>query len=95
MAKVIYVPENKEFEVEEGTSILEACLSNGIDIEHACGGYCACSTCHVIVSEGFENLNEQEDEEFDRLDRAKGVTLKSRLSCQALIQKGTVKVDLP
>ncbi len=68
----------------EGESILQAALRHGIEIEHACGGWCACSTCHVIVEEGEEHLTEMEDDEEDRLDTAVGLTLRSRLSCQAV-----------
>ena len=65
-------------------SILEIALGHGIDIDHACGGVCACSTCHVIVREGLESCPEASDEELDQLDNAPGLTPKSRLACQTV-----------
>ena len=65
-------------------SILDVALAMGIDIDHACGGVCACSTCHVIVKEGFETCSEGTEDEDDQLDKAPGLTTKSRLSCQAV-----------
>ena len=65
-------------------SILQAALDNGIEMDHACGGVCACSTCHVIVKEGFDTLPEASDDEEDMLDNAPGLTLQSRLACQAV-----------
>jgi len=76
-------------------SILDVCLNFGIHLEHACGGNCACTTCHVIVTKGMENLSElDEDEEGDRLQMAPGLTLKSRLGCQCVVE-GDVEVQIP
>jgi ferredoxin, 2Fe-2S len=76
-------------------SILDVCLNFGIHLEHACGGNCACTTCHVIVKKGAENLSEiDEDEEGDRLQMAPGLTLKSRLGCQCIVE-GDVEVEIP
>jgi 2Fe-2S ferredoxin len=75
-------------------SILDVCLNHGIHLEHACGGNCACTTCHVIVNKGMENLSEMTDEEADRLDMAAGLTLKSRLGCQCVVQ-GDIEVEIP
>jgi len=76
-------------------SILDVCLNFGIHLEHACGGNCACTTCHVIVTKGMENLSEMdEDEEGDRLQMAPGLTLKSRLGCQCVVE-GDVEVQIP
>ena len=69
-----------------GQSLLELALENDIAIEHACGGVCACSTCHVHVDEGDESFNEPEDEELDRVEEAPGNDFASRLSCQAKIE---------
>lgn len=77
-----------------GESVLGAALRHGIEIEHACGGWCACSTCHVIVEEGMDNLSELLDDEEDRLDTAVGLTLRSRLGCQAEFTGGPVKVRI-
>ncbi len=65
-------------------SILDIVLGNGIDLEHACGGVVACSTCHVIVKEGLETCSEGTDDEFDQLDEAPATTLQSRLGCQCV-----------
>src|SRR6202049_2675540 len=75
-------------------SILDVMLGHGIHLEHACGGNCACTTCHVIVNKSMENLSEMTDEEADRLDMAAGLTLKSRLGCQCVIE-GDVEVEIP
>lgn len=75
-------------------SILDVALNFGIPLEHVCAGNCACTTCHVIVTEGEENLTPVEDEEADRLGMAQGVTLHSRLGCQAVVM-GDVVVRIP
>jgi 2Fe-2S ferredoxin len=76
-------------------SILDVCLNFGMHLEHACGGNCACTTCHVIVTKGMENLSEMdEDEEGDRLQMAPGLTLRSRLGCQCVVE-GDVEVEIP
>jgi len=77
-------------------SILDICLNAGIHLEHACGGNCACTTCHVIVSKGEENLSEMDDDEADRLDMAPGLTIHSRLGCQAVVEgDGDVELEIP
>lgn len=81
-------------EVPEGTSILEAAEQCGATVGHACGGVCACSTCHVWVRKGLESLSEQEDAEADRLDQAFDVRPYSRLSCQSLVGGEDVDVDI-
>lgn len=65
-------------------SILEIALGHGVEIDHACGGVCACSTCHVIVRKGLESMPEASDDENDQLDNARGLTPQSRLACQAV-----------
>ena len=69
-------------------------MNLGIPLEHACGGSCACTTCHLIVRKGAENLSEEQDNELDRLDTAWDLTTSSRLGCQAVI-KGDVVVEFP
>ena len=81
-------------EVPEGTSILDAAEQCGATVGHACGGVCACSTCHVWVKKGLESLSEQEDQEADRLDQAFDVRPNSRLSCQSLVGSEDVDVDI-
>src|SRR5262245_42516142 len=75
-------------------SLLDVAKAFGIPLEHACGGSCACTTCHVIVRDGAANLSEMEDDEADRLDTAWGLTTHSRLGCQAVIT-GDVVCELP
>jgi 2Fe-2S ferredoxin len=67
-------------------SILDVLLANGVHLDHACGGSCACTTCHVIVKQGFERLSEAEENELDLLDKAPGLTPTSRLGCQAVVE---------
>ena len=74
-------------------SLLDIALNHGIPLQHACGGNCACTTCHVIVKQGEENLTEMEEDEEDRLYMADGLTLHSRLGCQAVV-KGDVTVEV-
>ena len=90
-----YCPEGKEIEAPAGTSICEALLEHDIDIEHACEMSCACTTCHVIVREGFDSLNELDESEEDLLDRAWGLEPQSRLSCQAILAQRDVTIDIP
>ena len=88
-------PEGKTIEAAPGTSVCEALLENGVEIEHACDMSCACTTCHVIVREGFDSLNEAEDTEEDLLDRAWGLTAQSRLSCQAIVAARDLMIEIP
>ena len=90
-----YCPEGRQLEVPAGTSICEALLDNNIKIEHACDMSCACTTCHVIVREGFNSLNAAEEEEEDLLDRAWGLQPQSRLSCQAIVAQKDLVVEIP
>jgi 2Fe-2S ferredoxin len=90
-----YCPEGVEFTASAGTSICEALLENGIKIEHACDMVCACSTCHVIVREGYASLNAPEENEEDMLDKAWGLEPNSRLSCQAILAQKNVVVEIP
>lgn len=104
--KIKFMPMNKVIEVDpdqipysrdgEPGSILEIALGHGIDIEHSCGGVCACSTCHVIVTEGLDSIPEASDPELDMLDNAPGNTIESRLSCQAVPDGSTdLTVEIP
>ncbi len=106
MPKVTFANTGQTVEFESGKlpydehgkpeSILDVAINFGIHIEHACGGSCACTTCHVIVKDGDDNLspNPADDDEMDRLDQARGLTLHSRLACQAIV-KGDVTVEIP
>lgn len=88
-------PEGEVLEVTPGTSICEALLEHGIAIEHACEMSCACTTCHVIVREGYRSLGEPDEVEEDLLDKAWGLTPVSRLSCQAIVADQDLTVELP
>jgi 2Fe-2S ferredoxin len=90
-----YCPEGSVIEVPAGTSICEALLENDIPIEHACELSCACTTCHVIVREGFQSLNPSDENEDDLLDRAWGLTPVSRLSCQAIVAQQDLVIEIP
>jgi 2Fe-2S ferredoxin len=92
--RVTFLPADITVEVDDGTSILDAALTHHIDLEHNCGGNCACSTCHVIVQEGMESLTERSEEEEDQLEDADGLTKTSRLGCQAKIS-GPIVVLIP
>ena len=88
-------PEGAVFQAESGTTICDAALANGIEIEHACEKSCACTTCHVIVREGFDSLDEAEEIEEDMLDKAWGLEPESRLSCQAVIGDEDLVIEIP
>ena len=88
-------PEGDVIEAKQGESICNTLLKNHIDIEHACDQVCACTTCHVIVKEGFNSLNPSEENEDDMLDKAWGLTPQSRLSCQAIVQDKDLTLELP
>ena len=88
-------PDGIELEVTPGESLCETLLDNGISIEHACELSCACTTCHVIVRNGFETLIDASDEEEDMLDKAWGLEAESRLSCQVEISDLDLEVELP
>jgi len=88
-------PEGVVVKAEAGESICEALLRNDIDIEHACEMSCACTTCHVIVREGFESLEEADELEEDYLDKAWGLEPESRLSCQARVGSTPLVVEIP
>ncbi|MFO1010742.1 MAG: 2Fe-2S iron-sulfur cluster-binding protein [Planctomycetota bacterium] len=104
--KLTILPANRVIEVDPAKlpysrhgakgSILEIALGNGLEIDHACGGVCACSTCHVVVKKGAESLQEPTDAELDQLDNARGLTASSRLACQAVPDGSSdVVVEIP
>ncbi len=88
-------PEGAEIEADPGISILDAALGQKVHIEHACEKSCACTTCHVIVREGFYSLEEPEENEEDYLDKAWGLEPESRLSCQAIVADEDLVVEIP
>ena len=104
--RVTFRPENKTVEFPFGTlpyeghgepmSFLDVAENYGIFLDHACGGVCACTTCHLFVLEGSKTLSETEEKELDRMDLAPGLQLNSRLGCQAVIEKpGSYIVEIP
>ena len=106
MPKVTFIIDGKEqsVEFEHGQlpyshhglpeSFLDVAKNLGVPLEHACGGSCACTTCHVVIRKGMANLSEMEENEADRLDTAWDLTTESRLGCQAVIT-GDVVAELP
>ncbi|MDR3213889.1 MAG: ISC system 2Fe-2S type ferredoxin [Azoarcus sp.] len=88
-------PQGAVIEARVGDSLCDALLAGGVEIEHACEQSCACTTCHVIVREGFESLPEASEAEEDLLDRAWGLTPRSRLSCQAIVGGMPLVVEIP
>lgn len=88
-------PEGAVIDAPKGRSLCDVLLDNDIDIEHACEKSCACTTCHVIVREGFNSLNEAEETEEDLLDKAWGLEAQSRLSCQAIVDDQDLVVEIP
>jgi 2Fe-2S ferredoxin len=88
-------PEGAVFSAETGTSLCNAMLASGIEIEHACEKSCACTTCHVYVREGFDSLEESTEQEDDYLDKAWGLDMDSRLSCQALLGDESLVIEIP
>jgi 2Fe-2S ferredoxin len=88
--------EQWEILASKGESLLEAAMDAGINIEHACGGVCACSTCHIYVEQGMEHLSEATEAEEDRVEEAPGLQRNSRLSCQCqVIGNGPIIVRVP
>ncbi len=101
MTKIIFLPhaqicpEGAMLEADKGASILDVALEAGIEIEHACEKACACTTCHIIVREGFDSLEESDELEDDLLDKAWGLEPESRLGCQALVGDADLVVEIP
>lgn len=88
-------PEGAVFDAKTGESVLDVALRNGIEIEHACEKSCACTTCHVIIREGFDSLVESDELEDDMLDKAWGLESESRLGCQALVGQEDLIIEIP
>ncbi len=88
-------PEGAVIEAESGVSICDTLLANGVEIEHACEKSCACTTCHVIIREGFNSLAPSDELEDDMLDKAWGLEPQSRLSCQAKVNQADLVVEIP
>jgi 2Fe-2S ferredoxin len=101
MTQLIFLPHEEicpggaVIEAEPGVSICDAALRSGIEIEHACEKSCACTTCHVIIREGFDSLEESDEAEDDLLDKAWGLEPESRLSCQAIVGEEDLVIEIP
>lgn len=88
-------PEGAVIEAPAGKSLCDALLDHDIEIEHACEKSCACTTCHVVVREGYETLDEPEEKEEDLLDKAWGLEATSRLSCQVVLGEDDLVIEIP
>jgi 2Fe-2S ferredoxin len=101
MPQIIFLPHEEIcprgaiIHVESGVTLCDAALTNGIEIEHACEKSCACTTCHVIVREGYDSLGEPQEKEEDLLDKAWGLEPESRLSCQAIVGTEDLVIEIP
>ncbi|MDG1254437.1 MAG: ISC system 2Fe-2S type ferredoxin [Glaciecola sp.] len=101
MTQIIFLPHDElcpdgaVLEAEKGETVLDVALKNGIGIEHACEKVCACTTCHVIIREGFDALAESDELEDDLLDKAWGLEPESRLSCQVIVTDDDLVVEIP
>ncbi len=88
-------PEGAQIEAKSGMTILDNLLEHGIEVEHACEKSCACTTCHVILREGFDELDDAAEKEEDMLDKAWGLEPTSRLSCQAKVKDADLVIEIP
>ena len=88
-------PKGDLIEAKSGESICDVLLKNNIHIEHACDQVCACTTCHVIIREGYNSITPSEENEDDMLDKAWGLCSQSRLSCQALVGDKDLTIEIP
>ena len=88
-------PEGAVIEASNGDNLIEVAMANGIEIEHACEMACACTTCHVVVREGFDSLEESDELEDDLLDKAWGLEPDSRLSCQVTVGEEDLVIEIP
>jgi 2Fe-2S ferredoxin len=81
-------------EIAEGQTVLEAAIENDIPLQHACGGFCACTTCHIHIKQGLELTSKIDEEELDRIEGKSGVTEASRLACQTKVF-GDITIEIP
>jgi 2Fe-2S ferredoxin len=91
---ILFLPANVAVSARKGETLLDVALDHGIELPHECGGNCSCTTCHVVIEEGWENLSPIEYPEDERMDDAESRTARSRLACQALALRGFVTVRL-
>ena len=101
MPQIIFLPHEERcpdgavINGPSGEKLIEVALKNGVDIEHACEKACACTTCHVIIREGVDSLEESDEIEDDLLDKAWGLEPDSRLSCQVIIGSDDLVIEIP
>lgn len=101
MSKIIVLPheelcpEGAVLEADTGETVLNVLLKNDIGLEHACEKVCACTTCHIVVREGFDSLGEADELEDDLLDKAWGLEPDSRLSCQSIVAGDDLVIEIP
>ena len=93
MPKVTFLPMNTTFEAQKDQSILDVAIDHDVPLQHACGGFCACTTCHLIVKSGAESLSPMEEEELERLERMGLLDENARLGCQSKV-RGDVVVEV-
>ena len=91
----VLCPAGTEFDAPAGETLCDLLLAHGVAIEHACEKSCACTTCHVVVRSGGESLAEATEDEEDMLDKAWGLEAQSRLSCQALVARADLTIEIP
>lgn len=84
-----------ELAITEGESVLDVALDNGIELQHNCGGVCGCSTCHIYINQGMNQLQEISEKEEDFIDRAVNPKINSRLACQCVVHSGDLEVTIP
>ncbi|MFC1477039.1 2Fe-2S iron-sulfur cluster-binding protein [candidate division KSB1 bacterium] len=94
LVSITFLPDDVTILVPKGSAILEAALEHDIKLDHNCSGFCACSSCHVIIREGMDKVSDMTDEEEEQLDEAEGLTLHSRLGCQTRVY-GNIIVEIP
>ena len=90
-----YALQGATLETDANTTVCDVLLEHGVEIEHACGKVGACTTCHVVIAQGFDSLNPTSEQEDDMLDRAWGLQPTSRLSCQAIVGNADLVVEIP
>ena len=101
MPQIVFLPHEElcpaglAVEAEAGATVLDVALANDIELEHACEKSCACTTCHVIVREGFDSMEESDELEDDMLDKAWGLEPESRLGCQVVVAEEDLVVEIP
>ena len=101
MPQIVFLPHHElcpnglAVEAATGETVLDIALANDIELEHACEKSCACTTCHIIVREGFDSLEMSDDLEDDMLDKAWGLEPESRLGCQAVVADEDLVVEMP